>query len=79
MWWRRKEHREEDLDRELRSHLDLEAEEQGDRFAAKRAFKDSFFRNVNQRLESDRVAAAYQELRSDRGDERGESQSNGPR
>src|SRR5690349_6356998 len=34
--WRRK--REEDLDRELRSHLDVEAEEQGDPYAARRAF-----------------------------------------
>jgi len=36
MRWRRK--RENDLDRELRDHLDLEAEEQGDRDAARRAF-----------------------------------------
>jgi predicted permease len=44
-WWRRKS-REQDLDRELRTHLDLEAEEQQDaglppdeaRYAARRAF-----------------------------------------
>src|SRR5216684_2397489 len=44
-WWRRKQ-REYELDRELRSHLDLEAEEQRElglssedaRYAAKRAF-----------------------------------------
>ena len=35
MWWRRK--REQDLDRELRNHLDLEAEEQQDTYAAHRA------------------------------------------
>jgi predicted permease len=34
--WRRK--REIDLDRELRSHYDLEAEEQGDPYAARRTF-----------------------------------------
>ena len=34
-WWRR--NRERDLDRELRAHLDLEAEELGDRYAAQRA------------------------------------------
>jgi len=36
VFWRRK--REQDLDRELRSHLDLETEEQGDPYAARRAF-----------------------------------------
>jgi hypothetical protein len=36
MWWRRR--REQDLDRELRDHLDLEAEEQPDPYAAQRAF-----------------------------------------
>src|SRR5215467_8827718 len=44
-WWRRRK-QQEDLDRELRDHLDLEAEEQRDRgaspnearFAARRAF-----------------------------------------
>ena len=36
MMWRRK--REQDLDRELRSHLDAEAEEQGSLDSAKRAF-----------------------------------------
>ncbi len=35
MWWRKK--REDDLERELRSHLDLEAEERRDRYAAQRA------------------------------------------
>ena len=36
MWWRRK--REHDLERELQSHLELEAEEQGgDSFAGRRA------------------------------------------
>jgi hypothetical protein len=35
MWWRRI--REQDLDRELRDHLDLEAEEQQDHYAAQRA------------------------------------------
>ena len=35
-WWRRKE-REQDLERELRSHLELEAEELGDPHAARRA------------------------------------------
>src|SRR5580704_3005820 len=49
-WWRRKE-RERDLDRELRSHLELEAEEQRNtgrssddaRSAAQRAFGNSAF------------------------------------
>ncbi len=36
MWWRKR--REDDLERELRSHLDLEAAEQGDAHAARRAF-----------------------------------------
>src|SRR5215472_5863238 len=36
MFWRKK--REHDLDRELRAHLELEAEEQGDPNAARRAF-----------------------------------------
>ncbi|MBV8709126.1 MAG: hypothetical protein JO028_18200, partial [Acidobacteriaceae bacterium] len=44
-WWRRKKH-DEDLDRELRSDLELEAEEQQERglspeeaqYAARRAF-----------------------------------------
>ncbi len=35
MWWRKR--RESDLERELRAHLDLEAEERGDRAAARRA------------------------------------------
>jgi hypothetical protein len=35
VFWRRK--REEDLERELRSHLEAEAEEQGDVYAARRA------------------------------------------
>ena len=35
MWWRRK--REHDLERELRDHLDLEAEERQDPYAARRA------------------------------------------
>jgi len=35
MWWRKR--REDDLDRELRAHLDLEAEEGGDAAAARRA------------------------------------------
>ena len=35
MWWRKK--RERDLERELRDHLDLEAEERRDRYAARRA------------------------------------------
>jgi putative ABC transport system permease protein len=35
-WWRRKG-REQELERELRSHLELEAEEQGDLSAARRA------------------------------------------
>ena len=35
MWRRRK--REQDLERELRSHLETEAEEQGDLHAARRA------------------------------------------
>lgn len=35
MWWRKK--RERDLERELRSHLELEAEERQDSYAAKRA------------------------------------------
>jgi hypothetical protein len=34
--WRRKQ-REGDLDRELRAHLELEAEERGDAYAARRA------------------------------------------
>ncbi len=34
--WRRRRQREADLDRELQSHLDLEAEEQGDPAAARR-------------------------------------------
>jgi predicted permease len=34
-WWRRAE-RERDLERELQSHLELEAEEQGDAYAARR-------------------------------------------
>src|SRR5579862_2879351 len=50
MWWRRKRS-EEDLDRELRSHLDLEGEEQGDRFAAARAFG-----NVTRTKEDTRAA-----------------------
>jgi predicted permease len=37
MNWRRKS-REDDLDRELRAHFDLEAEERGDPHAARRAF-----------------------------------------
>ncbi len=37
MLWRRP-NRENDLERELRAHLDLEAEETGDRHAARRAF-----------------------------------------
>jgi putative ABC transport system permease protein len=37
MWWRRRR-REEDLERELRSHLEAEAEDRGDGFAARRAF-----------------------------------------
>ena len=37
MFWRRKQ-REQDLQREIQSHLDLEAEELGDRSAARRAF-----------------------------------------
>src|SRR5262245_20084648 len=36
MFWRRKQ-REQDLERELCSHLELEAEEQGDEYAARRA------------------------------------------
>jgi predicted permease len=37
-WTRRRQSREEDLERELRAHLDLEtAEQHGDRFAARRA------------------------------------------
>jgi putative ABC transport system permease protein len=36
-WWRRRKGREQDLERELRSHLELEAEEQGDFDAARRA------------------------------------------
>src|SRR6516164_8637435 len=35
MWWRKK--RERDLERELRDHLDLEAEERRDQYAARRA------------------------------------------
>ena len=35
MWWRKR--REQDLDRELHAHLDLEAEEQQDHYAARRA------------------------------------------
>jgi len=35
--WRRRKDRERDLDRELRAHLELEAEELGDRDAARRA------------------------------------------
>ena len=35
MWWRKQ--RERDLERELRAHLDLEAEERGDVYAARRA------------------------------------------
>ena len=35
MWWRRR--REHDLERELRDHLDLEAEERQDPYAARRA------------------------------------------
>lgn len=37
MFWRRRKERERDLERELRSHLELEAEEQGDWHAARRA------------------------------------------
>jgi len=36
MFWRRRQQREHDLDRELRAHLELEAEEQGDANAARR-------------------------------------------
>ncbi|MEO8028659.1 MAG: hypothetical protein ABI823_19410, partial [Bryobacteraceae bacterium] len=36
MFWRRKQ--EDDLDRELRSHLESETEESGDGHAARRAF-----------------------------------------
>jgi predicted permease len=36
MWWRKKQ--EEDLERELRSHIELEAEERQDYYAARRAF-----------------------------------------
>ena len=36
MFWRKR--REHDLERELRAHLDLEAEEQRDPYAARRAF-----------------------------------------
>src|SRR6266581_2601759 len=37
MFWRRRKEREYELERELRSHLELEAEEQGDLYAAHRA------------------------------------------
>ncbi|MBV9743428.1 MAG: ABC transporter permease [Acidobacteriia bacterium] len=37
MFWRRKELREQDLERELQSHLELEAEERKDAYAARRA------------------------------------------
>src|SRR5690349_24501024 len=37
MFWRRKQ-REEDLQREIQCHLDLESEESGDPVAARRAF-----------------------------------------
>jgi predicted permease len=36
MFWPRRKEREQDLERELRSHLELEAEEQGDFYAARR-------------------------------------------
>src|SRR5262245_20568469 len=36
MWWRRK--READLERELRAHIELEAEDKDDRDSARRAF-----------------------------------------
>ncbi|MBV8730143.1 MAG: ABC transporter permease, partial [Acidobacteriia bacterium] len=36
MFWRRRKEREQDLERELRAHLDLEAEERGDLSAARR-------------------------------------------
>ena len=35
MWWHKQ--RERDLEKELRAHLDLESEDQGDAYAARRA------------------------------------------
>jgi len=37
MYWKRRKQRERDLERELRSHLELEAEERQDAYAARRA------------------------------------------